>query len=149
MDLLRDLPGFASKNNNQFRLTFENGLSLSICWSRNCYCDRYEFGVDQAQDLKEDTVHSPNAEIAISHAGTLMNWGNDTVLEKVGPSDLARIIPFVQAAEPESESLVRLRLLGLATKPHHKIGILESIRVKMVETGYAVEPTGSDLDFEP
>ena len=143
-------PGFVAKNNNSFQLTFENGLSISMCWGPGCYCERYSFGTDPALDLGREPVFSPDAEVAISQAGVLMNWGLDTVSGGMRPDQVGLIIGIVQAAESLPSSAQRLAELGLAPEVIYS-GPLETVRRKLVELGLAIDPVRGDdeLEFNP
>lgn len=136
-------------------MAFENGLKVSVCWGRNCYCDRYEFGTDPDLDLETDIVTSANAEVAVSQEGVLMCWGIDTVIGEVTPDQVAVIIHTVQAAEDLPTGASRLEQLGLMPKSVHT-GKLEWVRRKMIEIGLAHEPIHEtdmqiilDLPHEP
>ena len=144
-----ELLGFASRHNHSFIMEFENGLKVSVCWGRNCYCDRYEFGTDPALDLNDEIVTSPNAEVAVSQDGVLMCWGVDTVAAEMSPDQVAIIIGIAQSAEEMPENLMRLEQLGLAPKSVHS-NRLEMVRRKLVEIGLATDPVNeSDLDIRP
>ena len=134
-----ELLGFASRHNHSFIMKFENGLKVSVCWGRKCYCDRYEFGTNPVLDLEEEIVTSPNAEIAVSQNGILMCWGIDTVAGEMTPDQVGLIIGLVQSIEDMPENLVKLVHLGLAPNPVHT-GRLEMIRRKLVELGLATDP---------
>jgi len=139
-----ELLGFASRHNHSFIMAFENGLKVSVCWGRNCYCDRYEFGTNPVLDLEEEIVTSPNAEIAVSQNGVLMCWGIDTVAGEMTPDKVGLVIGLAQSMEDMPESLVKLAHLGLAPKPVHT-GRLEMMRRKLVEIGLATDPV---MDIE-
>lgn len=139
--------GFVAKNNNSFQLTFENGLSVSMCWGPGCYCERYSFGTDPALDLGREPIFSPDAEVAISQQGVLMNWGVDTVSGGMRPDQVGLIIGIVQAAESLPSSAQRLVELGLASEIIYS-GPLETVRRKLVELGLATDPIQTDYPFE-
>ena len=141
-----EIPGFASRHNHSFILAFENGLKVSVCWGRNCYCDRYEFGTAPELDLEQEIVTSPNAEIAVSQNRTLMCWGIDTVAGEMTADQVGRVIGIVQAAEDLSEGVLELERLGLGPKSVHT-GKLEWVRRKLVEIGLAHEPT-KEIDMQ-
>ena len=62
---------FKSTLNHGFQLTFENGWTISVQWGTGNYCERRDLHSGLDDDLKQVSVESGTAEIAIwNQAGT-------------------------------------------------------------------------------
>lgn len=55
---------FCSTMNKGFRMTFDNGWTISIQWGTGNYCSRGRFG-SYREEMKLDLVSSPDCEIMI------------------------------------------------------------------------------------
>ena len=56
---------FTSCRNNGFRMTFETGWTISVRWSRTCYCERRSWDIEcSPSDCDTELVYSKDAEIA-------------------------------------------------------------------------------------
>lgn len=71
---------FTSSGNKGFTMGFENGLVISVQWGSGAYCERKSLNADPRAEMKQTTVQSSSAEIAIWDAnGNWFNFGHDTV----------------------------------------------------------------------
>jgi hypothetical protein len=147
--MTNNLPGFECSNNNGFKITFQNGITVSVKWSRSSYCERYspELFPDARRaysDLDEAQVWSSDAEVLISGGGEFLCWGLDEVRGCVLPDGVATIISIAQSAKAEDlENLRTLDRLGLAPRLHHT-GVLEAVRRRLIQHGLA-----SDCESDP
>ena len=58
---------FVSTYNRGLQMTFANGLTISIQFGADNYCERKNFYSSHGDELKEPIITSGNAEIAIWH----------------------------------------------------------------------------------
>jgi hypothetical protein len=137
MSIPARLPGLESINNNGFTLTFENGLNVTVRWSRDSLCDRFESNSHPDEDLHTVRVSSPNAEISVWIENESLHWGWDDTLAEASPDRVGQIIGAVQSINQASiERLEELTRLGLV--PYRRLQIdsrLEAARVKLIDLG--------------
>jgi hypothetical protein len=70
----------SSTNNKGFRMTFENGWTISVQFGYGNYCDNNHHPEGFDFSTKQDIVNSSNAEIAIwDKDGEWFDFGGDTV----------------------------------------------------------------------
>ena len=81
-----------------FHITFSNGWSISVQWSRGNYCSNMR----PVRDLQEpEPTECTDAEIAIwDNNGDWYEFEHDQVLGHVLPDDVAAWIAFTQKQEP-------------------------------------------------
>jgi hypothetical protein len=83
---------FKSTSNKGFQLTFDNGLTISVQWGIDNYCERrYYFNAPEAMSVK--WVESTTAEIAIwDGSDGWFDFGNDVVKGYVEADEVAEWI---------------------------------------------------------
>lgn len=92
--------GFASTGNRGFKITFDNGMTISVQFGSSNYCSRRNFNVYPFAEMKEDIVTSSDAEIAIWDAdGNWFQFANDQVEGFVTPDKVALWINAASSAE--------------------------------------------------
>ena len=70
----------SSTNNKGFRMTFENGWTISVQFGYGNYCDNNRHPEGFNFSTKQDIVNSSNAEIAIwDKDGEWFDFGGDIV----------------------------------------------------------------------
>jgi len=93
-------PQFATDYNKGFRMTFHNGMTISVQFGTGNYCSRRNFHSYPMSEMKEYTVSSPNAEISMWDAnGDWFNFGNHDAKGFVTPDEVALWIHIVSSAE--------------------------------------------------
>lgn len=93
-------PKFVSCQNKGFQMTFYNGMTISVQWGVGNYCSRRSLNSTILSEMKEPTISSEDAEIAIWDADD--NWfdfGSDQVKGFCSTDEVAKIMTFVQGAK--------------------------------------------------
>ena len=118
---------FTSGYNKGFRMTFENGYSISVQWGVGNYCQRKEDGV-YGESMKTEFWESNSAEIAVfNKEGSMIPITGYTLENKDGTEDnytdvvsgwlstnqVAKVIAIVSSAQTEDEMTKKLKLLNL------------------------------------
>ena len=120
---------FTSGYNKGFRMTFENGYSISVQWGVGNYCEKqmntnYEWN----ESTKHDFWSSNSAEIAVFNKegsmipitvntiefanGTEESY-NDVVSGWLSTTQVAKVIAIVSSAQTEDEMTKKLKSLNL------------------------------------
>lgn len=93
-------PQFSTGYNKGFRMTFHNGMTISVQFGSSNYCSRSNCDSYPMSEMKEYIVTSPDAELAIWDAnGDWFNFGTDEVKGFVTPDEVALWIHIVSSAE--------------------------------------------------
>ena len=120
---------FTSGYNKGFRMTFENGYSISVQWCVGNYCEKqmntnYEWN----ESTKHDFWSSNSAEIAVfNKEGSMIPITGYTLENKDGTEDnytdvvsgwlstnqVAKVIAIVSSAQTEDEMTKKLKSLNL------------------------------------
>ena len=120
---------FTSGYNKGFRMTFENGYSISVQWGVGNYCEKqmntnYEWN----ESTKHDFWSSNSAEIAVfNKEGSMIPITGYTLENKDGTEDnytdvvsgwlstnqVAKVIAIVSSAQTEDEMTKKLKSLNL------------------------------------
>ena len=96
---MKKTPKFSSDYNRGFSMTFENGMTISVQFGTGNYCSRRNFHDHPFTEIKEYTITSPDAEIAIWDAdGNWFDFGYDRVKGYITPNEVATWIIFCTAA---------------------------------------------------
>ena len=91
---------FTSSRNKGFTMGFDNGLVISVQWGSMNYCDRRSNMADPRAEMRQDTVQSRTAEIAIWDANAdWFDFGHDTVKGWCTADEVAIWIQMVAEAE--------------------------------------------------
>lgn len=91
---------FRSTYNKGFSMTFQNGITISVQWGYNNYCERRSFHHTITDDMKNPTNESSDAEIAIwNDKNSEYNFGNDWVKGYVSADEVAGWISLVSIAK--------------------------------------------------
>ena len=111
-------PQFATDYNKGFRMTFHNGMTISVQFGSSNYCSRRSLHSIVLSEMKEPITTSPDAEIAIWDAnGDWFIFGSDQVKGFVTPDEVALWIHIVSSAE----SLNHLQELA------EEVGVVEKL----------------------
>ena len=111
-------PQFSTDYNKGFRMTFANGMTISVQFGTSNYCSRKSFDPRPMSEMRECIVNSPDAEIAIWDAnGDWFIFGSDQVKGFVTPDEVALWIHIVSSAE----SLNHLQELA------EEVGVVEKL----------------------
>lgn len=96
----KNKPLFISCQNKGFQLTFQNGFTISVQWGSSNYCSRRNFNTIVLSEMKEPTIVSEDAEIAIwDDEGEWLDFGNDQVKGFCSPDEVAMFINFTKGAK--------------------------------------------------
>lgn len=90
-----------STQNRGFSLTFENGLTISVQFSTNNYCERRSFNASYKSEMTDgqDIIESENAEIAIwDENNNWFDFGSDQVKGWCDANEVAEWITKVSKA---------------------------------------------------
>lgn len=110
-------PQFSTDYNKGFRITFENGMTISIQFGTGNYCSRRNFDSRPFMEMKEYIVTSPDAEIGIWDAnGYWFIFGSDEVKGFVTPDEVALWIHIVSSAESLNHLQELAEEVGLVEK---------------------------------
>ena len=107
---------FNSTHNKGFRMTFENGFSISVQWGPGNYCERKD--ADSHAPMKDNYWESISAEIAVfNKEGNKVILANksDEVAGWLSTDTVAKCITIIQSAHPDNEEEIteKLKTLGL------------------------------------
>jgi hypothetical protein len=95
---------FTSAGNKGFTMGFANGLVISVQWGSMNYCDRKSIHADYRAEMRQETVQSRTAEIAIWDAdGTWFNFGHDEVKGYCDANEVATWIAAVSTVKDLTE----------------------------------------------
>lgn len=94
-----------NKYNSGFKMTFENGWTISVQFGTRNYCENRGFGIDEFDTDVPKT--STNAEIAIWDSNNeWFNFGGNIVMGWVSTNEVAEWIKKVSKFKPVSKSTV-------------------------------------------
>ena len=110
---------FTSGYNKGFRMTFENGFSISVQWGTMNYCEKKDDG-DFNESSKHDFWSSNSAEIAVFNkeggmvpiAGYILE-NTDVVSGWLSTNQVAKVIAIISSAQTEDEVTKKLKSLNL------------------------------------
>ena len=118
---------FTSGYNKGFRMTFENGFSISVQWGVGNYCEKRDRG-EWNEATKHDFWSSNSAEIAVFNKegnmipitgyeieeedGTVKKV-NDVVSGWLSTDTVAKCITIVQSATTKEEIETKIKALNL------------------------------------
>ena len=118
---------FTSGYNKGFRMTFENGFSISVQWGVGNYCEKRDSG-EWNEATKHDFWSSNSAEIAVFNKegsmipitvntiefanGTEESY-NDVVSGWLSTDTVAKCITIVQSATTKEEVQTKIKALNL------------------------------------
>lgn len=111
------IPQFAADYNKGFRITFGNGITISVQFGNGNYCSRRNFHNHPFSEMKEYVVTSPDAEIAIWDAEN--NWfqfANDQVEGFVTPDKVGMWIESIMMSESLNDLQTIAEESGLVEK---------------------------------
>ena len=104
---------FVATNNKGFRMTFENGFSISVQWGPENYCDRKN-EEDFDKPMKERFWESKSAEIAVfNKEGEFIGIADDAVVGWLTTDQVAKCITVVQSATTKEEIETKLKALNI------------------------------------
>ena len=118
---------FTSGYNKGFRMTFENGLSISVQWGVGNYCEKQNSG-EWNESSKHDFWSSNSAEIAVFNkegsmipiAGYVLENTDgkeenytDVVSGWLSTNQVAKVIAIVSSAQTEDEVIKKVKSLNL------------------------------------
>ena len=118
---------FTSGYNKGFRMTFENGLSISVQWGVGNYCEKQNSG-EWNESSKHDFWSSNSAEIAVfNKEGSMIPITGYTLENEDGTEDkytdvvsgwlstnqVAKVIAIVSSAQTEDEMTKKVKSLNL------------------------------------
>ena len=90
---------FCTTANRGVQMRFDNGMVISIQWGTMNYCERRNFNTEIEPEMKQRTVESITAEIAIwDKDGTWFSFGSDTVKGWVDANEVAKWIYLTASA---------------------------------------------------
>ena len=91
---------FTSSGNKGFTMGFANGLVISVQWGSMNYCERKSLNADPRAEMRQETVQSSTAEIAIWDVdGTWFNFGYDEVKGWCTADEVANWITVVSTVK--------------------------------------------------
>ena len=92
---------FKSTHNRGFQMTFQNGITISVQFGTDHYCEHRKSAYDRlTDDTAPAIVESKSAEIAIwDKNGTLFGFEYDQVKGWVDADEIAEWIALIQYAE--------------------------------------------------
>ena len=106
---------FASSHNKGFRMTFENGFSISVQWGVGNYCEKKDSG-QWDESTKHDYWDSNSAEIAVFGKDgefiTITDYP-DVIAGWLSTDKVAKCITIIQSATTEEEIETKLKALNL------------------------------------
>ena len=106
---------FASSHNKGFRMTFENGFSISVQWGVGNYCEKKDRG-QWDESTKHDYWDSNSAEIAVFGKDgefiTITDYP-DVIAGWLSTDKVAKCITIIQSATTEEEIETKLKALNL------------------------------------
>ena len=92
---------FTSTRNKGFQMTFQNGLTISVQFGTDNYCERRNFTTSYRGDMDAATpiITSSDAEIAIwDKDNNWFDFGSDTVKGWCSTDEVANWITMVASA---------------------------------------------------
>jgi hypothetical protein len=90
---------FCTNSNKGFTMRFDNEMVISVQWGTGNYCERRSFSTEIMPEMKQRTVESITAEIAIwDKDGTWFSFGSDTVKGWVDANEVAKWIYLTSSA---------------------------------------------------
>lgn len=107
-------PQFATDYNKGFRMTFANGMTISVQFGSSNYCSRRNFDSRPMNEMKEYIVSSPDAEIAIWDAeGNWFDFGYDQVKGFVTPDEVGAWVKAICASMTLDDLRVIAEKIGM------------------------------------
>ena len=120
---------FTSGYNKGFRMTFENGYSISVQWGVGNYCENHQKENGEWNEAtKHDFWSSNSAEIAVFNKegnmipitgyvlentdGTKENY-TDVVSGWLSTNQVAKVIAIVSSAQTEDEMIKKIKSINL------------------------------------
>ena len=106
---------FEATTNKGFRMTFDNGFSISVQWGSMNYCERRNYSDDYKGEMKENYIKSTDAEIAVfdSERGMLAIGDDDSVIGWLSPNEVAKVIAIVAAYSNKDNIIEEIKALKL------------------------------------
>ena len=118
---------FTSGYNKGFRMTFENGFSISVQWGVGNYCEKRDSG-EWNEATKHDFWSSNSAEIAVfNEYGSMIPIAGYTLEKPDGKEEsytdvvsgwlstnqVAKVIAIVSSAQTEDEMIKKIKSINL------------------------------------
>ena len=105
---------FEATTNKGFRMTFDNGFTISVQWGTVNYCERKNFD-DGSDPQKERIWESVNAEVAVfdKEDGMLGIGDNDQVIGWLSTDQVTKVISIVQSSKTREEIELKIKTLRL------------------------------------
>ena len=106
---------FQATANKGFRMTFDNGFSISVQWGSMNYCERRNYSDDYKSEMKEDFIKSADSEIAvIDKDGEMLDIAeNDQVIGWLSPDKVAKVIAIVSSSTTKNEIETKIKSLNI------------------------------------
>ena len=106
---------FQATTNKGFRMTFDNGFSISVQWGSMNYCERRNYSDEYKSELAEDFIKSADAEIAvIDKDGEMLDIAeHDQVIGWLSPDKVAKVIAIVSSSITKNEIETKIKSLNL------------------------------------
>jgi hypothetical protein len=105
-----------SVQNRGFQIEFKNGMTISVQFGADNYCERKDMNAPVQGEMQMRMVESPNAEIAIwDRNGKWFNFGHDEVKGWVEADEIAEWIALIQYAD-DLKHLAKLAATSLLVK---------------------------------
>ena len=90
---------FQATTNKGFRMTFDNGFSISAQWGSMNYCERRNYSDEYKSEMKEDFIKSADAEIAVLEGKRMLGIDeHDSVIGWCSTEEVAKYIAIVSSA---------------------------------------------------
>ena len=105
--------GFIATQNKGFTMNFENGLSISVQWGTENYCEKKSFNTDK-DPTKERYWESINAEIAVFEDGRMLPiGGDDQVIGWCSADEVAKVIKIVSSTTDLDKMKSKIKKLNI------------------------------------
>ena len=107
---------FVATQNKGFGMTFDNGLTISVQWGTENYCEKKHTTIHPTNPMKHKIWDSLSAEIAVFDNEEMINIssdGVDAVIGWLGTHDVAKVIAIVSSAGSVEEIQTKIKKLGL------------------------------------
>ena len=104
---------FQATTNKGFRMTFDNGFTISVQWGSMNYCERRNYSDEYKSELKEDFIKSADAEIAVmDKEDEMLNIAeHDQVIGWLSPDKVAKVIAIVSSSTTKNEIETKIKSL--------------------------------------
>ena len=105
--------GFIATKNKGFRMNFENGLTISVQWGTENYCEKKSFNTD-TDPAKERIWESTSAEIAVfNDEGIIPIGGDDQVIGWCSADEVAKVIAIVSSTKDLDKMKEKIKALDI------------------------------------